>query len=215
VAGLLVGVLLAGAVVARDVAMSHRRRDRATKPVAARPADVDAFADAWQRSRTGTWFVRMAFTRRTAAGGHLDDEIRIAQRPPDRLTVGPLGAVAGRIGDRTVNCAIGATGVFRCAADQPAPPYPDEVSREVSTLRSYFAGRYPLYSVGHDGDCFTPRLRRRFPSPPFGDRARFCFDRATGAPTRREVRRPEGTDVQRAVEVRAEVSAADLRLPAS
>src|ERR1700704_4090167 len=83
VAGLLVGVLLAGAVVARDVAMSHRRRDRATKPVAARPADVNAFADAWERSRTGTWFVRMAFTRRTAAGGHLDDEIRIAQRPPD------------------------------------------------------------------------------------------------------------------------------------
>lgn len=213
VAGLLVGMLLAGALVARDVATSHGKRDRAIKPVAARPADVDAFARAWQRSRSDTWFVRMAFSRRTTAGGRLDDEIRIAQRPPDRLTVGPLGAVAGRIGDRTVNCATGATGVFGCAADQQAPPYADDVSREVATLRSYFAGPHPLYIVGRDRDCFTLRLARRYPSPPFGDRARFCFDRSTGAPTRREIHRPEGTDVQDAVEVRAQVSDADLRLP--
>jgi hypothetical protein len=212
VAGLLVGTLLAGALVARDAATSHGNRDRATKPVASRPAAA-AFADAWQRSRTGTWVVRMAFTRRTAARGHLDDELRIAQRPPDRLIVGPLGAVAGRIGDRTVNCGTGATGVFRCAADQQALPYADEVRGEVSTLRSYFAGRYPLYTVSRDGGCFTLRLSRRYPSPPYGNRARFCFDRATGAPTKREIHRPEGSDVQEAVEVRAQVVPADFRLP--
>ena len=213
VAGLLVGTLLAGALVARDVAASHGERDPATTSDASRPTDVDAFAEAWQRSRTGTWFVRMAFTRRTAASGRLDDELRVAQRPPDRLTVGPLGAVAGRIGDRTVNCGTGASGVFRCAADQPALPYADEVRREVATLRTYFAGSSPLYTVSHAGGCFTLRLRHRYPSPPYGERARFCFDGATGAPTRREIHRREGSDVQRAVEVRAEVSAADLRLP--
>jgi hypothetical protein len=215
VAGLLVGTLLAGVLAARDVAASHPDRDRVAVagPVATRQADVDAFARAWQRSRTGTWVVRLAFTRRTAAGGRIDDEIRIAQRPPDRLIVGPLGAVAGRIGDRTVNCGTGATGALRCAGDQPVLPYADEAAREVATLRSYFAGRSPLYTLEHDGDCFTLRLRRRYPSPPYGDRARFCFDRATGAPTRREVHRREGTDVQRAVEVRGEVSADDLRLP--
>jgi len=213
VAGLLVGMLLAGALGTRDVTTSHGNRGRAIESVASRPADVDAFVDAWQRSRTGTWAVRMTFTRRTAARGHLDDELRIAQRPPDRLILGPLGAVAGRIGDRTVNCATGATGVFRCAAEEPAPPYADEVRHEVSILRSYFAGRSPLYVVGHDGDCFTLRLHLRYPSPPYGDRARFCFDRATGAPTRREIHRREGTDVQEVVEVRAVVVAADFRLP--
>ena len=213
VAGLLVGILLAGALAARDVATSHGERDRAPVPVAARRVDVDAFTNAWRRSRTGTWFVRMAFTRRTAARGRLDDELRIAQRPPDRLIVGPLGAVAGRIGDRTVNCGTGATGVLRCAAEQQAPPYAVEVDREVSALRSYFTGSVPLYALDRQGDCFTLRLRRLYPSPPYGDRARFCFDRVTGAPTRREIHRPEGTDVQQAVEVRTEVSAADLRLP--
>jgi hypothetical protein len=212
---LLVGALLAGALAARDVTASHGDREGATASVATRPADVDTFVDAWQRSRTGTWAVRLAFTRRTATGGRLDDELRIAQRPPDRLIVGPLGAVAGRMGDRTVNCSTGATGTFRCAADQQALPYVDEVRREVSTLRGYFAGPNPLYAVSRDGGCFTLRLRRRYPSPPYGDRARFCFDRATGAPTRREIHRREGTDVQHAVEVRAEVSAADLQLPAA
>ena len=210
-AGLLVGLLLAGVVAARDVATPDV--ERVTEPVAARPADVDAFTAAWQRSRTGTWVVRMAFTRRTASSGRLDDELRIAQRPPDRLTLGPLGAVAGRIGERTVNCGTGATGAFRCAADRPAAPYADEVRREVSALRSYFVGGASVYALGRDGDCFTLRRRLVYPSPPYGDRARFCFDRATGAPTRREVHRPEGSDVQQAVEVRSEVADADLRLP--
>jgi len=215
VAGLLVGTLLAGVLAARDVAASDDERDRATSQAATQPADADAFAEAWQRSRTGTWVVRMTFTRRTAARGRLDDEIRIAQRPPDRLIVGPLGAVAGSIGGRTVNCGTGATGALRCGGDQPAPPYSDEVRREVSALRSYFAGTSPLYAVKHDGDCFTLRLRRQYPSPPYGDRARFCFDRVTGAPTRQEIHRKQGTDVQQAVEVRGEVAADDFRLPAA
>ena len=92
VAGLLVGTLLAGALAAHDVAASDGERDRTTVPVAARRAAVDAFANAWRRSREGTWVVRMTFTRRTAARGRLDDGLRIAQRPPDRLIVGPLGA---------------------------------------------------------------------------------------------------------------------------
>jgi len=215
VAGLLVGTLLAGVLAARDVAASDDERDRATSQAATQPADADAFAEAWQRSRTGTWVVRMTFTRRTAARGRLDDEIRIAQRPPDRLIVGPLGAVAGSIGGRTVNCGTGATGALRCGGDQPAPPYSDEVRREVSALRSYFAGNSSLYTVKHDGDCFTLRLRRQYPSPPYGDRARFCFDRVTGAPTRQEIHRKQGTDVQQAVEVRGEVAADDFRLPAA
>ena len=212
VAGLLVGLLLAGGLAARDVA-SRDDDDQASEAVAVRPADRAAFLAAWQRSRTGTWVVRLAFTRRSTAGGRLDDEMRIAQRPPDRLIVGPLGAVAGRLEGRAVNCGIGATGEFRCGRDEPVGPYADEVRRDVSVLRSYLVGASPLYALRRDPSCFVLTLRLRFPSPPYGDRARFCFDAETGAPTQREVLRPEGTDVQRAVEIRTEVVPSDFELP--
>jgi hypothetical protein len=214
VAGLLVGLLSAGGLAARDIA-SDEDDAHAREVVATRPADVDAFLAAWQRSRSGTWFVRLRFTRETAAGAELEDELTIAQRPPDRLTVGPLGAVAGRVGGRIVNCGIGSTGVLRCGPGERAPAYGDDVANEVAILRGYLAAPLSLYSLRVENGCFALRLARTYPSPPYGERARFCFDRETGAPIRREVHRPEGSDVQKAVELRAEVSDADLEPPAS
>ena len=221
VAGLLVGMLLAGVLAARDIAANDDEADTpgivATRPdeVATRPDEVEAFLAAWRRSRSGTWFVRLRFTRRTAAGPELEDELRIAQRPPDRLTVGPLGAVAGRVDGRVVNCSTGSTGVMRCGPGEPAPGYDEEVANEVAILRDYFVAPRSLYSLRAEDGCFALRLARAYPSPPYGERARFCFDRETGAPTRREVHRPEGSDVQEAVEVRADVSDADLAPPGS
>ena len=90
-----------------------------------------------------------------------------------------------------------------------------EVARDVHTIRTYVQGDVPLYTVHAAGDCFDLRQARALPAPPYGTEARFCFDPATGAPTRREIHRPEGTDVQQAVEVRTEVSADDFRLPAA
>jgi hypothetical protein len=213
VAGLVAGLLLAGGLAARDVA-SNDHDARTSEAVAVRPADRDAFLAAWQRSRSGTWVVRLAFTRRSAAGGRLDDELRIAQRPPDRLVVGPLGAVAGRLAGRSVNCGVGASGVLRCGSGQAVGSYADEVRRDVSALRSYFVGDRPLYSLRRDRGCFVLKLGYRYPSPPYGDRARFCFDAATGAPTRSEVHRREGTDIQLAVEIRTDVVPSDLVPPA-
>ena len=212
VAGFLVGLLLTGVIVGRDIASDDDART--TQVVTARPDDVDAFLAAWQRSRSGTWFARLRFTRRTAAGAELKDELRIAQRPPDRLTVGPLGAVAGRIRGRIVNCGTGSTGVLRCGPGEPAPAYDDDVANEVAILRGYFVAPLSLYSLRVEDGCFSLRLARRYPSPPYGERARFCFDRATGAPTRREVHRLEGSDVHEAVEIRADVSDGDLEPPA-
>jgi hypothetical protein len=214
VAGLLLGLLLAGVLVARDIS-SEKTVAPARKPGATRPADIDAFLAAWRRSRSGTWFVRSRFTRRTIAGDELEDEMRTAQRPPERLTVGPLGAVAGRLDGRIVNCATGVTGVFRCGTGEPAPEYTKEVADEVATLREYFVAPLSLYSLSVEGDCFALRLARTYPSPPYGERARFCFDRETGAPTRQEIHRREGSDVQEAVELRAAVENADLDPPTS
>ena len=39
----------------------------------------------------------------------------------------------------------------------------------------------------------------------------FCYDEASGAPTRIEIQRVEATDVRETVELRAEVTDADLR----
>jgi hypothetical protein len=210
----LVGSLLAGGLVTRDV-VSRGDDERPPAGLTTRVVDRAEFLGAWARSRRGTWVVRLAFTRRTVAGGQLDDEMRIAQRPPDRLVVGPLGAVTGRLGGSTVNCGLGATGVLRCGRGTPAPPYAEEVRGEVDALRSYLVGTSPLYRLQREGRCFVLSLRYRYPSPPYGDRARFCFDAATGAPTRREVYRPEGTDIQRAVEIRTRVVADDLEVPAA
>jgi hypothetical protein len=212
VAGVLVGALLAGGLAARDLASDDGAPAATTVAPPARD-DVRAFVAAWRRSRTGTWFARLRFTRRTAAGAELEDEIRVAQRPPDRLTVGPLGAIAGAVDGRVVNCAEGRSDVLRCGPGHAAPPHAREVAREVAALRSYFAAPLSLYTVRAEGDCFALRLARRYPSPPFGDRARFCFDRETGAPVRREVHRREGSDVQEAVEVRGQVSDADFEVP--
>jgi hypothetical protein len=127
--------------------------------------------------------------------------------------VGPLGAVVGRVDGRVVNCATGSTGVFRCGPGTPAPDYESEVEREVVILRSYFEAPLSLYSLRVEGACFALRLERRYPSPPYGERARFCFDAETGAPVRQEIARPEGSDAQTAVEVRAHVDDADLQPP--
>jgi hypothetical protein len=220
VAGLLLGLLLAGVLVVRDVSVGDEVAPKATSGTTRpddieRPADIEAFLDAWERSRSGTWLARLRFTRRTTAGTDLVDELRIAQRPPDRLTVGPLGAVAGRVDGRIINCATGSTGALRCGPGEPAPDYEKEVADEVAILRGYFEAPLSLYSVRADGECFALRLARAYPSPPYGERARFCFDRDTGAPTRQEIQRREGSDVQEAIELRAEVTDADLEPPPS
>ena len=72
-----------------------------------------------------------------------------------------------------------------------------------------------LYDVSDVGaGCYELRLRfPRFPAPPYGRRARFCYDRATGAPTVLDIDRAEGQDRQAAIEVSPVVTDADLAPP--
>jgi hypothetical protein len=81
-------------------------------------------------------------------------------------------------------------------------------------LGEQLLGPRRLYDVARTGAaCYELRLRVRFLAPPFGRRATFCFDEATGAPTLREIDRPEGRDRQEAVAVTRRVDDTDLAPP--
>ena len=169
---------------------------------------VADFVAAYERSRTATFVVEQVFTRTAPDGRSLTYERRLVQRPPDdRLLVGG-GNAEGRIGGRVVRCSTSPDGAADCHQGPPAAPYDDEVAAEVDELRRLVSQLY--YLAPADPGCWTLTLVEEYPSPPYGEEATFCFDGATGAPTRLEIVRPEATDVTEAVEIRSTVSTADL-----
>jgi len=216
VAGLIVGAAATAAVAATGSPSAPGARTAARAGGAA-PADGAAradFLDAWRRSRLSTWLVVLRFERRTSAGRRLTSEVRIAQRPPDRLATG-LGSIDARRHGRRLACTTGPRGALQCRDGGPAPPYGQEVDRELALLRGYLSGPDPLYRVRVEGGgCYRLELLVSMPAPPYGRRARFCFDAATGAPVASEVDRAEATDRQQAIQVRATVGDADLAPPA-
>ncbi|MCU1447918.1 MAG: hypothetical protein JWP02_88 [Acidimicrobiales bacterium] len=171
-----------------------------------------AYVDAWRRSELGTWKVVLRWER-TARGGRLTDDVRIAQRPPDRLALS-AGSVDARRGGRMLSCAAGEDGRLRCRDAGAARPYDEEVAAGERVLRDQLTGPGRIYDVTSTRDgCYQLRLRVPFPAPPYGRRASYCFDAETGAPTLIEVERVEGRDRQQAVSVSARVDDADLAPP--
>jgi hypothetical protein len=205
-AGLVVGVIGAVVLSATDWPPAHADRGVPGRESA---AAARRFIEAWRRSRTTSWVVDARFERVTAARRRLAAQVHMAQRPPDRLVTG-LGAVDGRRGDRRLACAPDAEGVLRCREGPRVRPYDAEVDIEIRTLRSYVLGPGAFYAVREEGACFRLRLSRQLLSPPYGQRSRFCFDRATGAPVRSEVLRKEARDETVAVTVRGTPTEDDL-----
>jgi hypothetical protein len=175
---------------------------------AVREDPVAGFLAAYERSRTATFVVEQTFTRTAPDGRSISYGRRLVQRPPDdRLLVGG-GNAEGRIDGRVVRCSTAPDGSSSCQQGPPAGPYDDEVAAELAELRRYVSELY--YLAPGDPGCWVLDLVEAYPSPPYGEEATFCFDPATGAPTRLEVVRPEATDVTEAVEIRATVTGADL-----
>jgi hypothetical protein len=175
---------------------------------------ADALVAAFERSRTATFVVEQTFTRTAPGGASISYGRRLVQRPPeDRFLVGG-GTGEGRLGGRVLRCAtlVGRDGGGSCTRGPEAGPYAAEVAAEVAALRALLEGAPPPYEVEalEDPGCFGLTITAPVPSAPYGDEAVFCFDAATGAPTRVEVHRPEAVDVVEAVEIRAEVTDADL-----
>jgi hypothetical protein len=86
------------------------------------------------------------------------------------------------------------------------------VANEVAGLRSLTQGPDLLYAVTAERTgCFHLELVRADPRAPFGIDASFCFDAATGAPSRSRVRYAGGIEeVVVVTDIRTEVTDADL-----
>lgn len=177
------------------------------------PPDASpAYIADWRRSQLGTWKVVLRWTR-TVGSNALQDEIRTAQRPPDRLSVA-LGSVDARHGDRRLACAAGEDGHLHCRDAGAAAPWDRDVNAGEAVLRQQLLGPQRIYDVtATSAHCYNFRLRFSYPVPPYGRQARFCFDPDTGAPTLRDIDRVEGRDVQEATSVSGEVTDADLAPP--
>jgi len=200
-----------GVAAAVAIAATTSSGSNASKPEPKADA-APAYIAAWRRSQLGTWKVVLRWTR-TVGTNQLQDEIRTAQRPPDRLSVA-LGSVSARRGDRLLACAEGSDGKLHCRDAGAAPPYDQTVANGEAVLRSQLLGPNRIYDVtATSANCFNLRLRFSYPVPPYGRQARFCFDEDTGAPTLSDIDRVEGRDTQEAISVSGQVSDADLAPP--
>lgn len=216
-AGVVVGGLVTAALVVTDWeprTVSHR----AGVDVRAHRRAAQAFVGAWERSLRSSWYVAFEFTRRLSDGRELRGPGTAAQRPPDRL-ITQFGAVSGRVDGRAVECspapAASESPKLTCIDAGAAPPYAIEVERDVRQITAYVGGPLPLYLVERESDaCFVLTRTVAVLSPPYGDRARFCFDRRTGALTDTRVESPASTDTRRAITVRSDVFDSDLVVPA-
>ena len=85
------------------------------------------------------------------------------------------------------------------------------MATDVDLLRALTTGPLAAYEVrwGDDG-CFQLELRARILNPPYGEDATLCFDAATGAPRSTLIHRTQSTDTRRTLNLRAEVTDADL-----
>lgn len=206
--------LLVGVAVTTD--STHRREDPGAPGAA-----VDRFIEAWGRSRRATFVTVGTFERRSeVTGAVISSEDVVAQRPPRRVHH-QLGGVDGRDDDRLLVCPAPPTG----EEDEPEPcrfgspgrrSYEESVVRELQGLASIVGSvdeeSSALYVVTEPAaGCFALDLRRPDPRAPFGVAATFCFDRATGAPVRTEVRYEGGiSELVVVEEIRTTVSDADL-----
>jgi hypothetical protein len=174
---------------------------------------AEAFLAAYERSRQATFAADRTFTRTFSDGRSISYDEVLVQAPPDnRLLVGG-GAASGRLDGNLLRCAANPGGGTRCFEGDAAEPWDEEVAREVEDLRSLVLGPDRVYDVeaGPDDGCFTLLLAVQMLAPPYGERAVFCYDDATGAPARVEIHRTEASDVVEAVEIRPEVTEDDLR----
>ena len=211
VLGAVVGALLTVALAASGVA-DH-----------ADPVDAGevrrAFVSAWERSRTSTFAAAGEFVREASGGRRFASAVTIVQRPPDRLVTG-AGSVSGRLDGHRVACSTDEDGTLGCRTGEAVGPYDEAVAGEVAAVRAAVApgGAYavmPVEDPGASRTCFGLRRRSVAPAtaPPWGRRARFCFDRATGAPVETVIRRPESIDRTLFTTVTPDVTDGDLELP--
>ncbi|HSL56423.1 MAG TPA: hypothetical protein VK866_01140 [Acidimicrobiales bacterium] len=207
---LAVGAILGAALalVGRDDG-ARLAAPPASDSVVESDAAAASFLAAWERSRTATYLVESTFVRTTPTGASVAAASTVVQRPPDRL-VAQGGSVSGWLDGRRRVCDTTPEGV-RCQELDVEGSWAAEVAAELEILTGYVSGAAPLYRVAtDDAGCHRLRLARAVLAPPYGRRALWCFDAATGAVSRLEIERREATDVVVADRIVAAVTDADL-----
>lgn len=172
---------------------------------------AEAFLEASERNLDATYRLEGEFRRTLDDGRELTSGLLIVQRPPDRLQRS-LGSTAGVVGGRVLNCSTPEGGRYECAATGAADPWEQRRAEQLAALGEYVGGDDPVYEVEATGnDCFRLVRQRTEPAAVYGREAELCFDRATGALRRLEVRREgEATDVLEGLVITPEVSDADF-----
>jgi len=205
VAGLVVGLMVCSALVGFGVL---------TRPDPEAGKDRSAeFMAAYSRSRTSTYRMESSFKREMRTGAVLESAREVTQRMPDRL-VRQFGGLTGQLDGRLVGCTSKPDGEYSCQqGDKAGQSLGAELEEELTNLRSYFVGPRPLYRVTRSGDgCYHLKQDYPLPDPPFGTKAEFCFDEATGA-VRRLVRDLDlATETLEAATLVAAVTDADFSL---
>ena len=197
-AGLAVGVALAVLVAVVGGPGGDRR------------PPTDAFLEAWERSLTSTYAITQRVDRRLVSGRAFSSEVRLVQRPPDRVRVGSAGT-EGQVGGQRFGCVPDGG----CRIGGLARPYAEVVDEQMDLVRALVVGTRAAYAVRRaEGDgCFLLVLRGRVLVPPYGEDATFCFDERTGAQVSSVVHRAEATDTTTTIDLRGDVRDADLALP--
>ncbi|MDQ3944899.1 MAG: hypothetical protein M3357_07085 [Actinomycetota bacterium] len=221
---LLVALLPLPLIAVAAAALGDRAEPRTPRAVpTTAPAGVpepvlrEEFLDAYERSRRATWLITYDFTRRLVNGGKLDLTVTYLNRPPDHLNIG-LGGVSGRVGGRTVVCNE-VEGRELCAPEGPVVPFEEELASEISELRDVLQPPQKWYVVegggvrevsGEDARCFGLRRVADVRSPPYGERAEYCFATGDGAPLLNRRERTQGIDQRVAVEITRQVGDAEV-----
>lgn len=183
------------------------------------PEAAERFLAAWSASLEGTYVTVGRFERVRDDDRVLEGSMYLAQRPPDRVEAA-FGSLDAVLAGHRVACAEDDAQQVRCrtadaarGADADARSELDRLRGLVTETDAEVVAPYRVSDVG--GGCFVLTLRFGLPAAPYGDRARFCFDSASGARVRSEVQR-EGGVVDRFTvdQLAVEVTDADLVRPA-
>lgn len=189
----------------------------ATAPATPEPVLRQQLLNAYERSRRATWLITYDFTRRLANGASLDLSVIELNRPPDRLVAGQ-GGLSGRVGGRRVTCEL-IDGRSLCGPEGPSVPFEEVLTAEMAELVDVLQPPAKWYAVeggaertvaGEAARCFTLRRVAAVFSPPYGERAEFCFAETDGVPLLNRIERREGTDQRRAREVSRRVADEDV-----
>lgn len=207
-AGLVVGLLVAGALAYVDPdALSSEHEPPEETRFTGTEEEVNAFLADWRRSRLGTWTIEATYSRKQGKEVSTSSVLE-TQRPPDYLLSG-LGSVRGRDATHEYACSDAEESGTVCTPGDAVPSWDVMVALEMDALKTNVLASPPPYGVRRTSDdCYRLTRLRPMLSGSFGDRARICFDPATGARTLHEVHQGEIVTTTRATRVTATVNEA-------